>query len=95
MKKLGVLLLAAVFAVFGLMTFAACNEETIDPGDDPIVTPEPDDPDDPDDPGKPEEPTTRTTPMTRENPRSPTTPTTRTILLRPTSRKRRKGWSLN
>ena len=56
MKKLGVLLLAAAFAVFGLMTFAACNEETLDPGDDPIVTPEPDDPDDPDDPGKPEEP---------------------------------------
>lgn len=53
MKKLGILLLAAAFAVFGLMTFAACNEETPDPGDDPIVTPEPDDPDDP---GKPEEP---------------------------------------
>ena len=54
MKKLGILLLAAVFAVFGLMTFAACNEGTLGPGDDPIVTPGPDDPDDP---GKPEEPT--------------------------------------
>ena len=50
MKKLGILLLAAAFAVFGLMTFAACNEETLGPGDDPIVTPGPDDP------GKPEEP---------------------------------------
>ncbi|PWM53773.1 MAG: hypothetical protein DBX60_01835 [Bacillota bacterium] len=50
MKKLGILLLAAAFAVCGLMTFAACNEETLDPGDDPIVTPEPDEP------GKPEEP---------------------------------------
>ena len=54
MKKLGILLLAAAFAVFGLMTFAACNEETLGPGDDPIVTPGPDDPNDP---GKPEEPT--------------------------------------
>ena len=56
MKKLGILLLAAAFAIFGLMTFAACNEETLGPDDpdDPIVTPEPDDPDDP---GKPEEPT--------------------------------------
>ena len=53
MKKLGILLLAAAFAIFGLMTFAACNEETLGPGDDPIVTPGPDDPDDP---GKPEEP---------------------------------------
>ena len=53
MKKLGILLLAAAFAVCGLMTFAACNEETSGPGDDPIVTPGPDDPDDP---GKPEEP---------------------------------------
>ena len=52
MKKLGILLLAAAFAIFGLMTFAACNEETLGPDDpdDPIVTPEPDDP------GKPEEP---------------------------------------
>ena len=41
MKKLGILLLAAAFAIFGLMTFAACNEETLGPGDDPIVTPEP------------------------------------------------------
>ena len=54
MKKLGILLLAAAFAVCGLMTFAACNEETLGPGDDPIVTPGPDDPDDP---GKPDEPT--------------------------------------
>ena len=54
MKKLGILLLAAAFAVCGLMTFAACNEETPGPGDDPIVTPGLDDPDDP---GKPEEPT--------------------------------------
>ena len=54
MKKLGILLLAAAFAVCGLMTFAACNEETPSPGDDPIVTPGPDDPNDP---GKPEEPT--------------------------------------
>ena len=54
MKKLGILLLAAAFAIFGLMTFAACNEETLGPGDDPIVTPGPDDPDDPE---KPEEPT--------------------------------------
>ena len=53
-KKLGILLLAAAFAVCGLMTFAACNEETLGPGDDPIVTPGPDDPNDP---GKPEEPT--------------------------------------
>ena len=46
MKKLGVLLLAAAFAVFGLFSFAACNEETLGPGDpdDPIVTPGPDDP---------------------------------------------------
>lgn len=51
MKKLGILLLAAAFAVFGLFSFAACNEETLGPGDDPIVTPGPDDP------GKPEEPT--------------------------------------
>ena len=52
MKKLGILLLAAAFAIFGLMTFAACNEETLGPDDpdDPIVTPEPDEP------GKPEEP---------------------------------------
>ena len=50
MKKLGILLLAAAFAVFGLFSFAACNEETLGPGDDPIVTPGPDDP------GKPEEP---------------------------------------
>ena len=52
MKKLGIMLLAAAFAIFGLMTFAACNEETLGPDDpdDPIVTPEPDDP------GKPEEP---------------------------------------
>ena len=57
MKKLGILLLAAAFAVCGLMTFAACNEETLGPGDDPIVTPEPDDPDDP---GKPEEPDVHT-----------------------------------
>lgn len=56
MKKLGILLLAAAFAVCGLMTFAACNEETLDPGDDPIVTPEPDEPDDPDVPGEPDEP---------------------------------------
>lgn len=49
MKKLGILLLAAAFAIFGLMTFAACNEETLGPGDDPIVTPGPDEP------GKPEE----------------------------------------
>ena len=52
MKKLGILLLAAAFAVFGLMTFAACNEETLGPGDDPIVTPGPDDPNDP---GKPDD----------------------------------------
>ena len=51
MKKLGIMLLAAAFAVCGLMTFAACNEETFGPGDDPIVTPGSDDP------GKPEEPT--------------------------------------
>ena len=57
MKKLGILLLAAAFAVFGLMTFAACNEETLGPGDDPIVTPGPDDPNDP---GKPEEPDVHT-----------------------------------
>ena len=44
MKKLGILLLAAALAVCGLMTFAACNEETLGPGDDPIVTPGPDDP---------------------------------------------------
>ena len=50
MKKLGILLLAAALAVCGLMTFAACNEETLDPGDDPIVTPGPDEP------GKLEEP---------------------------------------
>ena len=55
MKKLGILLLAAAFAVCGLMAFAACNEETLGPDepDDPIVTPEPDDPNDP---GKPDEP---------------------------------------
>ena len=56
MKKLGILLLAAAFAVCGLMTFAACNEETLGPGDDPIVTPGPDEPDDPDVPGEPDEP---------------------------------------
>ena len=58
MKKLGILLLAASFAVCGLMTFAACNEETLGPDepDDPIVTPEPDEPDDPDVPGEPDEP---------------------------------------
>ena len=44
MKKLGILLLAAAFAVFGLFSFAACNQETLGPGDDPIVTPGPDDP---------------------------------------------------
>ena len=56
MKKLGILLLAAAFAVFGLFSFAACNEETLGPGDDPIVTPGPDEPDDPDVPGEPDEP---------------------------------------
>ena len=56
MKKLGILLLAAAFAVCGLMTFAACNEETPGPGDDPIVTPGPDDPGKPDDPTPPDEP---------------------------------------
>ena len=56
MKKLGIMLLAAAFAVCGLMMFAACNEETPGPGDDPIVTPEPDEPDDPDVPGEPDEP---------------------------------------
>ena len=55
MKKLGILLLAAAFAVFGLMTFAACNEETLGPGDDPIVTPGPDDPEEPEEPTPPEE----------------------------------------
>ena len=59
MKKLGILLLAAAFAVCGLMTFAACNEETLGPDepDDPIVTPEPDEPGKPDDPTPPDEPT--------------------------------------
>ena len=56
MKKLGILLLAAALAAFGLMTFAACNEETLGPGDDPIVTPEPDDPGKPEDPTPPDEP---------------------------------------
>lgn len=57
MKKLGILLLAAAFAVCGLMTFAACNEETPGPGDDPIVTPGPDEPGKPEEPDEPEEPT--------------------------------------
>ena len=56
MKKLGILLLAAAFAVCGLMTFAACNEETPGPGDDPIVTPGPDDPGKPEEPGEPTPP---------------------------------------
>ena len=58
MKKLCVLLLAAAFAVFGLFSFAACNEETLGPDepDDPIVTPEPDDPNDPGKPDEPDEP---------------------------------------
>ena len=60
MKKLGILLLAAAFAVCGLMTFAACNEETLGPGDDPIVTPEPDDPGKPEDPTPPDEPDVHT-----------------------------------
>ena len=57
MKKLCILLLAAAFAVFGLFSFAACNEETLGPDDpdDPIVTPGPDEPDDPDVPGEPDE----------------------------------------
>lgn len=60
MKKLGIMLLAAAFAVCGLMTFAACNEETLGPGDDPIVTPGSDDPDDPGKPEEPEEPDVHT-----------------------------------
>ena len=56
MKKLGILLLAAAFAVFGLFSFAACNEETLGPGDDPIVTPGPDDPGKPEEPGEPTPP---------------------------------------
>ena len=62
MKKLCVLLLAAALAVFGLFSFAACNEETLDPddSDDPIVTPEPDDPNDSGKPDEPDEPDVHT-----------------------------------